>query len=112
MEGEELPAALFTMVLVFIFLLAVFQSYSGFLSRAGFLERERAAGSAAALIAGSGVVQPDSLEPLAGMRLALSTGEWNLTLGETSGKNTGASSLAVLVLENGEYLPGRLTVYV
>lgn len=111
MEGEEIPAALFTMVLVFMFLVFSFQAYAGFLSRASFLERERAAMVAASLTSGSGVIYPESLEAIAGKRLVLVTESWNRTWGEAAGERVGASSLAVLVLENGDYLPGRIEVY-
>ena len=100
-------------LLIFIFLLSVFQAYSSFLSREMFLEKERAAGTLAGVLAGEGIVRPDSLSEMARVKVALvnaETGE-NLTWGDVSGEPVGAGSRAVLILEEGRYRPGRIEVH-
>jgi hypothetical protein len=59
--GEELPATLLTVILLFIFIAASISMYTGFFQRMGLVERERAASSMTEFVFFSGMQDADSI---------------------------------------------------
>ena len=121
LAGEELPAALFAIILLLIFLTSSLAAYSNYYSRAGFIEQERIASSLAQKILSDsqGVVSnPDSVlaqHELQNARIELR----NLETGQTWARGSieglrdvAASSLALLIESGEKYYPGRVDVYV
>ncbi|MFQ5647627.1 MAG: hypothetical protein ACE5FW_00135 [Candidatus Aenigmatarchaeota archaeon] len=122
LAGEELPATLFAIILLFVFLGATLVSYSNFYSRAAFIEQERTASSLAQKIlaeTGGIVTSPQAFldqYKLQNTRINitdLDTGFVWSSPGSTEGlESVAASSLALLIGSGSAYHPGRVDVYV
>ena len=121
LAGEELPATLFAIILLFIFLASTLTAYSNYYSRAAFVEKERAAGSLAykILTENQGIISdPNSVLAqynIQNTRIEISDLEQGLnwSRGNTgNATSTAVSSLALLIKSGESYHPGRIKVYV
>lgn len=120
MAGEELPALLFSIVMIMLFISFTLMSYTTYYSNAGYLEGKRAAGTIAEKVFfdNKGILEPATALSYAGgnVKVVLSDTERGITWtnGTLDVNTTAVSSLAVLVYNSSENSlnPGRLEIHV
>ncbi len=119
--GEELPAALLTVIMIFLFMTAAISMYTNMLQRIGLVERERAASSISEFIFFSGLKDAGSIlamfEGRTGVKVSITDLERSGVLSIGSIENASSASVSSLPLllynstEGREYL-ARVDVHV
>ncbi len=119
--GEELPAALLTVIMIFLFMTAAISMYTNMLQRLGLVERERAASSISEFIFFSGLKDAGSIlamfENRTGVEVSITDLERSNVLSIGSIENASSASVSSLPLllynstEGREYL-ARVDVHV
>ena len=113
---EDIPAAMFTIVLIFVFLLSVFMMYSNYLSQVSMIEQKRAASSIAEKIffdSGGVISGLSGFENSTSVKVKLINLETGSEAIQGSNGNVSvmSASLAITIFQGGKYYPGRLEVY-
>jgi p-aminobenzoyl-glutamate transporter AbgT len=118
--GEDLPATIFTIILIMIFVFSVFNSYSDFFSKMDYVEQERTA----AVIAEKILFDNDGLlvdvadtVNMADRFENVQINVTNLVTDEVYSKgnvvgDVSVSNVVMLILEDGKYYPSEVGVYV
>lgn len=121
MFGEELPATLMTVILLFIFITASISMYTGFFQKMGIVERERAASSMTEFAFYSGARDADNIiaifENRTGIRAVITDLETNGIRSVGSIENASSasvSSVPIMLYDSaeGRYHLGRVDAYV
>jgi hypothetical protein len=113
---EDVPAAMFTIVLIFIFIISTLMLYSNYLSQVGMIEQKRVASSVAEKIffdSGGVISGLEGFDNSTGIRVKLinlETGS-EAEQGSTGNNSVMGASMAITIFENGKYYPGRIEVY-
>lgn len=96
--GEELPATMMTVILLFIFMAASISMYTGFFQKMGIVERERAASSVTEFIFFSGLKDTASImaivENRTGIMLTLTDLETRASWSMGSIENASSASVS------------------
>jgi hypothetical protein len=117
--GEDLPATIFTIILIMVFVFSVFHSYSEFFTRMDYVEQERTAAVIAEKIFfdNDGIVVVEDVLGVTDKFENIQINITNLETGDKYGRGevTGSvsvSNVVMLIIKNGRYYPSEVGVYV
>jgi hypothetical protein len=117
MVGEELPAIIIITILLSIFIISLFYSYTIYLNKISYLNQQREATSKTQKIfmETGGIVTEDIInKSTKNMGIKITNLETNKTKSSNNINSTQitTASVSILILENGNYYPGKLDIYV